>query len=118
LYGPAAADGIARDGVIIRITPVVVIRRPRRVAMLDVRGVAAFDPGRRGAMTPSYEIRVKGRLGPEMLHLLADLAPEVGAHSTVLHTAGIDQPSLHGTLNRVGNLGLEIDSVEKVERSG
>lgn len=66
----------------------------------------------------SYEIHIRGRLGPEMLHLLADLAPETGVGTTVLHTTGIDQPSLHGTLQRVRNLGLEIDSVEKVERAG
>jgi hypothetical protein len=67
-------------------------------------------------MTTSYEIRVKGRLGPEMLYLLADLAPETGSGSTLLHTQGIDQPSLHGTLVRIRDLGLEIDGVEKVEQ--
>ena len=69
-------------------------------------------------MSQSYEIHIRGRLGPEMLYLLADLAPETGPGTTVLHTAGIDQPSLHGTLLRVRKLGLEIDSVEKVERAG
>ena len=63
----------------------------------------------------TYQIYVKGRLGPEIGHLLADLDPDLRDHSTVLHTEDIDQASLHGTLARLRDLGLEIDSVWKTE---
>jgi len=66
-------------------------------------------------MVGGYQISVNGRLGPEMVHLLADLHPEIGEHSTVLHTADIGQASLHGTLARIRDLGLAIDSVWKIE---
>jgi hypothetical protein len=66
-------------------------------------------------MLGTYQIYVKGRLGPETVHLLADLDPDIRDHSTVLHTEDTDQASLHGTLARLRDLGLEIDSVWKTE---
>lgn len=65
-------------------------------------------------MTGRYEIRIRGRLWPEVLELLADLTPRTSAGSTVLHTEGTDQPSLHGTLARIQTLGLDIDRIERV----
>lgn len=65
-------------------------------------------------MTELYEIRIRHRVGPELVHLLADLEPELGEDATILHTAGTDQPTLHGTLARLADLGLEIVSVELV----
>jgi hypothetical protein len=58
-----------------------------------------------------YEIHVRGRLGPEMRSILADLEPCDGPGVTILHTAGTDQAALHGAFARVSNLGLEIDRV-------
>ena len=69
-------------------------------------------------MPGTYEIYVNGRLGPEMIHLLADLEPDIRSHNTVLHTEGIDQASLHGTLARLRDLGLEIDAVRRTESDG
>jgi hypothetical protein len=66
-------------------------------------------------MSRSYQIYVKGRLGDEFCHLLADLHPDVRTHSTVLSTDDIDQAALHGTLVRLRDLGLDIDSVWKTE---
>lgn len=66
--------------------------------------------------TDCYEIRVRHRLGPEMLQSLADLTPAACDDGTVLRTSGLDQPSLHGALGRLGNLGLEIVSVERTQR--
>ena len=66
-------------------------------------------------MPCSYQIYVKGRLGLEMGHLLADLHPDVGTHSTVLSTDDNDQAALHGTLGRLRNQGLDIDSIWKTE---
>ena len=53
-----------------------------------------------------------------MVHQLADHEPDIRHHSTVLHTEGIDQASLHGTLARLRDLGLEIDAVWKTESDG
>lgn len=69
-------------------------------------------------MPGSYQIYVKGRIGPEMGHLLADLHPDVRMNSTVLSTDDIDQAALHGTLGRLRNLGLDIDSIWKTEPDG
>ena len=62
-------------------------------------------------MARCYRIYVSGRLGEEMLHLLADLRPDVRADTTILHTDTVDQASLHGTLGRIRNLGLSIDAL-------
>ena len=69
---------------------------------------------RQSTMVGTFQISVSGRLGPEMVHLLADLHPEISEYSTVLHTEDTGQASLHGTLARLRNLGLEIDSVWKI----
>jgi hypothetical protein len=66
-------------------------------------------------MPRSYHIYVKGRLGREMEHLLADLHPQARTRSTVLSTDDIDQATLHGTLARLRGLGLDIDAVWKTE---
>jgi hypothetical protein len=66
-------------------------------------------------MSGRYEIQIRHRVGEEVVHLLADLRPEVIDDSTILHVAGTEQPALHGTLNRVYDLGLEIISVERIE---
>ena len=66
-------------------------------------------------MPCSYQIYVKGRLGLEMGHLLADLHPDARTHSTVLWTDDNDQAALHGTLGRLRNQGLDIDSIWKTE---
>ena len=87
------------------ITPLVVTRPTSRSVRVE----------RQSTMVDTYQISVNGRLGPEMVHLLADLHPEIREHSTVLHTEDIGQASLHGTLARLRNLGLEIDSVRKID---
>ena len=50
-------------------------------------------------------------------HRLADLRPEVCGDHTLLRTAGVDQPTLHGTMARLADLGLEITSVERIDDS-
>lgn len=67
-------------------------------------------------VTDHYEIRVRHSIGPEMMHLLAEYEPEIGTDSTLLRTTGADQPSLHGTLDRLASLGLEIISVQRTDR--
>jgi len=66
-------------------------------------------------MTGSYKIYVKGRIGPEIDHLLADLHPDLRMDTTVLTTDDFDQAALHGTLARLRNLGLHIDAIWKMD---
>ena len=68
------------------------------------------------SLSGNYEIYVRGRLGPELLHALADLEPEILRESTRLRLVD-DQPSLHGILARLWNLGLEIDAIVRVRSS-
>lgn len=62
-------------------------------------------------MEADYEIYVRGRLGPEMQHALADLNPEIRFDHTRLSAGHVDQASLHGILGRLLNLALEVDAV-------
>jgi hypothetical protein len=62
-----------------------------------------------------YEIYVRGRLGPEIQHALADLRPQVRADHTRLSADDVDQASLHGILGRLRDLALEVDSVWRTD---
>ena len=66
-------------------------------------------------MAVSYEIRVRGRPGPEVLHVLADLRPRPDDGVTVLVTGDGDQATLHGAFTRLRNLGLDIESVSRTD---
>jgi hypothetical protein len=48
-----------------------------------------------------------------MLHALADLDPLVSTDATILRLDSVDQPTLHGVLRQLYDLGLEIEAVEK-----
>jgi hypothetical protein len=62
-------------------------------------------------MPADYAIHVRGSLGPEMRHALADLCPEPLAGHTRLSAHDIDQAQLHGILWRLRTLAVEIDAV-------
>ena len=66
-------------------------------------------------MTAEYEIYVRGRLGPEMQHVLADLRPQVRSGRTRLSADDVDQASLHGILDRLRDLALEVESVLRTD---
>ena len=66
-------------------------------------------------MSGHYEIRVRHRLGPPVTDIFRDLELRYGDDSTLLRIDGTDQAMLHGTLIRLGDLGLEIISVERIE---
>jgi hypothetical protein len=63
------------------------------------------------ARTP-YEIRVLGTLGPLLSEAFADLAVDVEPAATVL-SGQLDQDQLHGVLDRVRALGLELLDVRQ-----
>lgn len=64
----------------------------------------------------SYEIRVLGSLGPAALEAFAGLSVDVEPTTTVL-SGNFDQADLHGLLDRVRALGLELVDV-KLTRPG
>lgn len=66
-------------------------------------------------MTADFEIYVRGRIGPEMQHALADLRPQVRSNRTRLSADDVDQAALYGILDRLRGLALEIDSVWRTD---
>jgi hypothetical protein len=64
--------------------------------------------------TGRYEIRIKGRVSEETAFALDGLAVEVRPVETVLHGVITDQAALHGLLDRVADLGLELIEVRRL----
>jgi hypothetical protein len=60
-----------------------------------------------------YEVRVLGPVGPAAREAFADVAVEVEPSATVLSGA-LDQAALHGLLERIQALGLELVDVRRV----
>jgi hypothetical protein len=79
------------------------------------RAVTLGRSGGGTAMGPvTYEIRVVGTLGPAAKEAFADLAVETEAASTVL-TGDLDQAALHGLIDRVQALGLELVDIRRTQ---
>jgi hypothetical protein len=66
-----------------------------------------------------YQIRIKGRVSDSILANFDGLDADFEPAETVLH-GDLDQAALHGVLERVRALGLELVEVRKVRagRSG
>jgi hypothetical protein len=62
----------------------------------------------------SYEIRIKGRLSDSLLAVFEGLTASVEPAETVLHGPVRDQAALHGLLDRVQSLGLELIEVRRL----
>lgn len=65
-------------------------------------------------MTATYEIRLRGRVTDWLLAELGDLDATVVAGDTLLHGPVRDQAALHGLLDRIQALGLELVEVRQV----
>jgi hypothetical protein len=61
-----------------------------------------------------YEIRVRGRVGKSLLSRFDGFEAEVEPAQTVLRGAISDQAALHGVLERIQGLGLELVEVRPV----
>jgi hypothetical protein len=59
----------------------------------------------------TYAITVRGVAGPSVRAALDDVQVSVVGDTTVLRRAGTDQAALHGLLNRIQDLGLEVIDV-------
>ena len=67
--------------------------------------------------TPAiYEIRIRGRLGEDWAEWFDDMTlTQTSDGQTVLSGPVLDQAALHGILNKIRNLNLDLISVSKVE---
>jgi hypothetical protein len=64
-----------------------------------------------------YEIRIKGRVSDSLLASFEGLDADFEPAATVLHGVDLDQAALHGVLERLRLLGLELVEIRQM-RSG
>jgi hypothetical protein len=65
----------------------------------------------------SYEIRIKGRLSDSLLAAFEGLTATVEPVETVLCGPVSDQTALHGLLDRIESLGLELVEIRQLPTS-
>ncbi len=68
-------------------------------------------------MPSSYEIRIRGRVGNSVLASFEDMQAAVRPAETVLRGTVTDQAQLHGLLERIQLLGLELIEIRQVSPS-
>lgn len=66
------------------------------------------------ATTAAYEIRIRGGVSEQLLATFERMEATVGAQETVLRGPPLDQAALHGLLDRIQALGLELVEVRRV----
>jgi hypothetical protein len=76
----------------------------------------AHPVGRKGRAVPSsgYEIRIKGRLSDTVSGSFEDFTASVKPEETVMRGQIRDQSELHGLLDRIQALGLELIEVRRL----
>jgi hypothetical protein len=62
----------------------------------------------------SYQIRVRGRVSPALLESFDKMQSEIEPVETVLHGPVRDQAELHGLIDRIQALGLELIEVRRL----
>ena len=62
----------------------------------------------------TYEIRVRGRVSPIVLEGFEGMEAELAHVETLLHGPVRDQAELHGLLDRIKALGLELVEVRRL----
>lgn len=68
------------------------------------------------AVKPSrYEFRVRGRLGERLLSSFEGFDAEIKPVETILRGSVSDQAALHGILEQIETLGLELVEVRQVD---
>ena len=74
-----------------------------------------YTSGPGGHMTSEYEITLRGLAGPTVLAAFADFDVHVEGQQTVLRGEIQDQAALHGVLDRLRALGIEIVEVRCIQ---
>jgi hypothetical protein len=64
--------------------------------------------------TAVYEIRIKGGMSDQLLAAFEGMESTVQSAETVLRGPAVDQAALHGLLDRVQALGLELIEVRRL----
>jgi hypothetical protein len=67
--------------------------------------------------TAVYEIRIKGGMSDQLLAAFEGMESTVQSAETVLRGPAVDQAALHGLLDRVQALGLELIEVRRLSES-
>ena len=62
----------------------------------------------------NYEIRIRGRVSPALLDSFEGMESGVEPVETVLHGPVRDQAELHGLIDRIQALGLELIEVRRL----
>lgn len=70
----------------------------------------------RGAGTTVYEIRIAGIVGEELAPYVENMTSEILPVETVLRGEIADQAALHGVLDQVQALGLELIEIRALPR--
>ena len=64
----------------------------------------------------AYEIRIKGQVSVQVLSAFEGMDGTLQAKETVLRGPVLDQAALHGLLDRIQALGLELVEVRQLPR--
>jgi hypothetical protein len=67
------------------------------------------------AASAGYEIRIKGRLSDSLSGAFEDFTARVKPAETVMRGELRDQSELHGLLDRIQSLGLELIEVRRLD---
>lgn len=77
--------------------------------------MTAVGPDERGsAVGDLFEIRVRGRVSDAVLAAFPEMAAAVQPVETLLYGTVADQAALHGLIDRVQALGLELTEVRRL----
>jgi hypothetical protein len=76
--------------------------------------LAHISRGRAPVPDASYEIRIRGRLSPSLNSAFDPLTAHVEPTETLLCGRIEDQAALHGYLERIESLGLELVEVRRI----
>jgi hypothetical protein len=77
----------------------------------------AAAEGHEAVETTQYEFRIKGKVGDRALASFDGFDAEIEPAETVLRGKVVDQAALHGVLEHIQDLGLELVEVRRVHRS-
>jgi hypothetical protein len=78
-----------------------------------LRHPLSFDGA--GVKPSRYEFRVRGRLAERLLSSFAGFDAEIQPVETILSGEVADQAALHGVLEQIESLGLELVEVRQVD---
>lgn len=68
-----------------------------------------------GMKPTTYEITVRGRIGPALVDAFEGMTVSVSSAETLLRGHMVDQATLHGVLELIESLGLELLDVRRID---